>query len=285
MPTGTPFQPGQSGNPRGRPKEVDGLRAMIRAEGMPLVRRLFDIALAGPEYSGPELPSAAESIRAAEVLLSYGFGKPAQQVELTVERRDPLGVEAARDAAREVLTDPEAREALRAALREGAGIDTGSTTSTADYVAPKLESVHPLPANTADDAFHGLFHAFLAAHPRVAIAGGPRTGKTTLAAAAQSARKCLDDRVFHGDDLIRLGWSAASETLAYDVNQLDGPLIVEGVQVPRALRKGMSIDGVIWMRTPWGEQTREQAAMAKGCETVFNEWRQANPDVPVLVGP
>lgn len=106
----------------------------------------------------------------------------------------------------------------------------------------------------------------LNAHRRVAIAGGPRCGKTTL------TRTVTDRTRMHGDDYVDRGWSEASERLAADVNGLQFPFIVEGVQVPRALRKGMRVDCVIWLSIPHVPLTKQQEAMAKGCGTVMREW-------------
>jgi dephospho-CoA kinase len=122
------------------------------------------------------------------------------------------------------------------------------------------------------------FAALLARYPRLAITGGPKTGKTTLSNTAN------DRRVVHGDDRIDLGWSESSLAMARDVNEWPGPIVIEGVQVPRALRKGMRVDAVLWLSTPRVPLTSAQAAMAKGVQTVFDEWRAQNPHVPVIFG-
>lgn len=118
------------------------------------------------------------------------------------------------------------------------------------------------------------------AHDRIAIVGGPRSGKTTL------SNTIRDRPVYHGDDYAHLGWSEASEYLAVVVNEAPGPLVVEGVSVPRALRKGMRVDAVVVLEGSHVELTPGQASMAKGVWTVFAEWRAANPEIPVfVVGP
>lgn len=73
---GRPFLPGQSGNKGGRPKELDGLRALIREQGPKLVETLIDIALS-------EAADDKDRIKASEVLMSYGYGKPTTPVELS----------------------------------------------------------------------------------------------------------------------------------------------------------------------------------------------------------
>jgi hypothetical protein len=102
-------------------------------------------------------------------------------------------------------------------------------------------------------------------HKRIAIAGAPRCGKTTLA-------NLLRRPIVHGDDFMQHGWSESSQILADIVNSGGPVLVVEGVQVPRALRKGMRVDCVIWLSHPHVPLTKQQEAMAKGCGTVMREW-------------
>ena len=109
---------------------------------------------------------------------------------------------------------------------------------------------------------------------RVAIAGYPRAGKTTL------ARSCepLGVWIRHTDDLVgRMAWSDASEEASHWF-EADGPFVIEGVATPRALRKflrrhpeGRPCDLVLWMGTPRVELTAGQRAMGKGALTVLRE--------------
>ena len=103
---------------------------------------------------------------------------------------------------------------------------------------------------------------------RIVIAGGPRTGKTTLSKLVGAST------VRHTDDL---GWSEASAEVStwFDV---DGSWIVEGVAVPRALRKwlaanpdGKPCDVAYWLEEPHERLTPGQASMAKGCAKVWGE--------------
>jgi adenylate kinase family enzyme len=106
--------------------------------------------------------------------------------------------------------------------------------------------------------------------PRTVIVGGPRTGKTTLA-------KKLGRKTLSSDDVRHLGWSEASEHIATHMGRgNDG--VIEGVATARALRKwlashpeGKPCDEVIHLKTPHVECSKGQAAMGKGCETVFAE--------------
>jgi hypothetical protein len=122
------------------------------------------------------------------------------------------------------------------------------------------------------------FHALMQKHKRIAIAGGPKCGKTTLAATIDVGFMAI-----HGDDSIKLGWSESSQMLADYVNSQGEfwPLVVEGVQVPRALRKGMRVDCVIWLSHPHEALTKQQEAMAKGCGTVMREWLGDREMIPI----
>lgn len=108
---------------------------------------------------------------------------------------------------------------------------------------------------------------------RIAIAGGPRTGKTTY------ARKLAAE---HGlalvstDDFASMGWSEASEHVAGLLGK-GAPGVVEGVAVPRALRKALAasearpVDRLLILEAPRVPRTPGQEAMAKGCRTVLAE--------------
>ena len=107
---------------------------------------------------------------------------------------------------------------------------------------------------------------------RIAIAGVPSSGKTTLAEA-------LSPIAWHTDDLIDLGWSEASEHASYWFDDT-AATIIEGVSVPRALRKwlkrnptGKPADRVIFLCGPHTPLTKGQLSMAKGCWTVWQEIR------------
>jgi len=104
---------------------------------------------------------------------------------------------------------------------------------------------------------------------KIAIAGVPKAGKTTLTKTMKS------ESIYHTDDLIELGWSEASQEASTWFNKDE--FIIEGVAVPRALRKwlaankGKPCDKVIWLGKPHIELNPGQATMAKGCIKVFNE--------------
>lgn len=111
----------------------------------------------------------------------------------------------------------------------------------------------------------------MTAPSRIIIAGGPRTGKTTLAAT-------YHEPVWHTDNLIgQIGWSEIS-AMAADWFDRPGPWVIEGVAAVRALRKwltahasGQPADLVLWLGTPLVARTPGQQTMARGCDTVWAE--------------
>ena len=106
---------------------------------------------------------------------------------------------------------------------------------------------------------------------RIGITGGPNTGKTSLA--NEYAEHRDGAIVVHGDDLMHLEWSEASKQLAKLGNTAEPPVIIEGVQVPRAIRKGLWLDVLVVRSTPFVELTKRQRAMQKGIDTVIRDCR------------
>ena len=100
MSTDTKFRPGQSGNPKGRPRAAAQLARMIREhteDGAELVRRVLAIAR-GEDRAAED----AKSIRwALDWLADRTFGKPQQTIEV-------VGGEQAAAPDYSVLTDEEA---------------------------------------------------------------------------------------------------------------------------------------------------------------------------------
>ncbi len=121
----------------------------------------------------------------------------------------------------------------------------------------------------------------LQAHPpsRIVIAGGPRSGKSTLAGNISRGGRV---RVRGTDELLALDWSDSS-LVASSWFEYPGPWICEGVAMPRALRKwlarnpqGAPADLIVWMNTAVSPRIAGQEAMAKGCATV---WREILPEL------
>ena len=110
---------------------------------------------------------------------------------------------------------------------------------------------------------------------RIVLAGGPRTGKTTL---AETIQALWGGTVYHTDDLIdSYDWQAAPVECARWMLETPGPWIVEGVAAVRALRKwldanpkGQPCELVSWMSDPVVRRSPGQETMAKGCATVWN---------------
>ena len=65
------FEPGQSGNPTGRPKENAEVKALARVHMPRAIERLAEI------LNGDDVRAAAA---AAQALLDRGYGKPAQAI-------------------------------------------------------------------------------------------------------------------------------------------------------------------------------------------------------------
>ncbi len=110
---------------------------------------------------------------------------------------------------------------------------------------------------------------------RIIIAGGPRTGKSTLAARLGAE---LGVAPRSTDSLIgTLDWSAASLEVSTWFDAA-GPWVIEGVAAARALRKwlaahptGTPCDRIILLDTPHVELSKGQVGMMKGCRTVWAE--------------
>ena len=69
------FAKGVSGNPGGRPAQISEVRELARRYTKEAVATLVDI------MQNPKAPPAAK-VRAAEVLLDRGWGRPQQQLEI-----------------------------------------------------------------------------------------------------------------------------------------------------------------------------------------------------------
>jgi hypothetical protein len=67
-----PFKPGQSGNPRGRPKTDRAIQSLCRSKAPEIVDKLVELALAGD-------PACAR------LVLAYGYGTPQARVDLTTK--------------------------------------------------------------------------------------------------------------------------------------------------------------------------------------------------------
>lgn len=105
----------------------------------------------------------------------------------------------------------------------------------------------------------------LARHQRIAIAGVPRAGKTTLAGAV------ADRPVVHTDEFISGDWDNDPKRCAESVPR--GPVVIEGVRalaVAKLLKEPVTC--VVWRDTPRVELTPKQRSAAAGRRTNFAKW-------------
>jgi len=118
-------------------------------------------------------------------------------------------------------------------------------------------------------ALPNWFRMAMSQYKRVAIAGGPRTGKTVWLAAGVTDRP-----VINTDAVMNEAWENVPFVCIQRVKDLDS-FVIEGVQVPRCLRKGMEVDAVIWLSKPKAPRNAGQTAMGLAVATVFEDWRRS----------
>lgn len=123
-----------------------------------------------------------------------------------------------------------------------------------------------------------FFAEALARYPRIAIAGGPKVGKSTL------TKQITDRPIIHTDDTMHQAWED-QPFIAIERCKPHLRFVVEGVQVPRALRKGLEVDAVLWLDHAFVALNARQVGMAKAVLTVFVGWRAANRHIPIVVPP
>ena len=102
----------------------------------------------------------------------------------------------------------------------------------------------------------------LSRYARIAITGGPRVGKTWLANTYGLDREVVHTDTWQGDE-----WDKQPALIIVACEPLPR-FLLEGVQVPRALRKGLQIDALLWLDYPTAPQSPAQAAMAKAVATM-----------------
>lgn len=120
------------------------------------------------------------------------------------------------------------------------------------------------------------FAKICAQYKRVAIAGGPRCGKSTLSVTV------TDRPVIGTDDYKGIPWEVIPERMIADVIGKD-TFVIEGVMVARALRRGLIVDAVVYMTLPKVKQLPGQVAMTKGVLTIFKQWRTQNMGIPLFI--
>lgn len=216
-----------------------------------------------PEPDGDDVPPVnlaptdiAAALKVNEVRASQGFG--------------PLTLE-------DGSLDPDGMTSLAAYKAKLAA--AGQAPAPGTELPSEVE-----PATPEDEALERTDSAdlcdMLATHPRCVIAGGPRTGKSTLAVRAGER---YGRKVRYADSLVGTHeWSDASAEVATWLDD-PGDWIVEGVATPRALRKwlaanpGKKLDAtVVWLRSPIQVQSKGQQTMTSGVAKV---WRAVKPEL------
>lgn len=116
----------------------------------------------------------------------------------------------------------------------------------------------------------------LTQHQRIAIAGVPRAGKTTLSTLVK------DRPVLHTDDFIGDDWDNVPARVAGKVPL--GACVIEGVRALAVAKLLGDVTCVIWLDQPHESvrYTPEQARAAKGRRTNFAKWLAENRDVEVV---
>lgn len=116
---------------------------------------------------------------------------------------------------------------------------------------------------------------------RILIIGGPKTGKTTM---ATQLAQTLQVKLRHTDALIadNIAWPEMSERVSRWL-EAAGPWIIEGVALPRALRKwiaahpsGKPCEVIYWLAKPVADRSLGQVTMSKAVQTV---WKLVLPEL------
>lgn len=132
-----------------------------------------------------------------------------------------------------------------------------------------------------------LSDEFLHRYPRIAIAGGPRTGKTTL---ADEFRRLADEfrlravpPIYRTDDF--LGYDRG-EMLRDIRSMLRGAdeFIIEGCQVAWLLRAGLEVDAALYLGQPVAPRTPEQHRFARSIYEVYSRWADKERKADLWVG-
>lgn len=82
--TGRPFAKGKSGNPGGRPKIPDDVKAAARAHTMEAIQTLVDV------MRSKSITVASARVTAAQALLNRAWGTPVQTTEITGKDGGPI---------------------------------------------------------------------------------------------------------------------------------------------------------------------------------------------------
>lgn len=143
------------------------------------------------------------------------------------------------------------------------------------YWAERIVRIAATRAHNSTKGKQVVFDEVVSKYRRIAITGGPRAGKTTW------AQRITDRAVIHTDDFRSSPWPEVP-FLVIEACQERQAFCVEGVQVPRALRKGLEVDAVIWLSEPLLELSDGQERMRKGTDTIFRDWQATALRLPEI---
>ncbi len=96
----------------------------------------------------------------------------------------------------------------------------------------------------------------LKTYKRVAVVGGPVTGKSIV------TEKVTDRPVYHSDDYAGTEWSERSQILK-DACEPHESFVVAGIAADRAVRKGLEVDAIIHCKTPRAVYKKGQKTLKK----------------------
>lgn len=122
---------------------------------------------------------------------------------------------------------------------------------------------------------------------RIAICGGPKTGKSTLAARIAAETGC---QLIATDAYMDVPWGQIPDVILPSLKATDS-WVLEGVQAARVLRRWLNdgspfaLDRCYWLNVPYLPRTDGQESMAKGVATVFMGGVRAvllSKNIPIL---
>lgn len=123
----------------------------------------------------------------------------------------------------------------------------------------RLQMLHTLAADLAQR------------YQRIAVAGGPLTGKSIFGQHIPPERRWVET-----DQFMDQPWDQQPQWATWALNGYDEWLLT-GVQTGRVLRKGLEPQLVVWLATPLEPLSPGQETMRKGCVKIFEDWMAARP--------
>lgn len=119
------------------------------------------------------------------------------------------------------------------------------------------------------------FSSLLKRHPRLALSGVVKSGKSLL-----TDLETPDRLVLHTDELQGHQWEDIPDVVLQTL-AAEKEFLLVGTQVPRVLRHGLKVDALIWLNAPLETLTPRQQAFGRGIRKIMHHWRRENPKIPV----